>query len=343
MGDIGPEGLAAIFLLGGKAMKRSLKMTSIFAAFSVLGACSPQIHLDFLGVEKIEEVTLLPSQAKEKILMIDVEGLITSLSAPGTLSREGDILSSVYLRLEKASADPLVRGIILRLDTPGGEVTASDIVYHELVKFKEKTGRPVVALMMATAASGGYYIAQACDYLIAHPSTVTGSIGVISLFPNAEGLLNAIGVKMNVIKSGKMKDSGSAFRGMTEEEKKIFQGIIDELYQNFLGVILKGRPKSFSREELEKIADGRVYTAQQALGLKLIDEVGYVESALNKVMAMASLKQAKVVAYTYYPNRKTNLYAASLGPGSLLEGKTLEKYLPSLKTGFYYLWLPETR
>lgn len=324
-------------------MKNTVRTMMIITVLLALGGCAAHLHLDFLGAAKIEEVTLVPSPAKEKILLIDVEGLITSLAMPGTLSREGDILSQVYLRLEKASADPMIRGVILRLDTPGGEVTASDVVYHELVKFKEKTSRPIVGLMMTTAASGGYYIAQACDYLVAHPSTVTGSIGVISLFPDAAALLNAIGLRMNVIKSGKMKDSGGPFRGMTEEERTVFQGIIDELYQDFLGVILKSRPKSFSREELEKIADGRVYTAQQALRLKLIDEIGYFDNALGKVLTMASLKQARVVAYTYYPNRKTNLYASSLAPGPLLESKILDKYLPSLKTGFYYLWLPETR
>jgi len=318
-------------------MKKTAQKGVIVSTLLLLAGCAAHLHLDFLGAAKIEEVTLVPSPAKEKIL------LITSLAVPGTLSREGDILSQVYLRLEKASADPMIRGIILRLDTPGGEVTASDVVYHELVKFKEKTGRPIVGLMMTTAASGGYYIAQACDYLVAHPSTVTGSIGVISLFPDAAALLNSIGLRMNVIKSGKMKDSGGPFRGMTEEERTVFQGIIDELYQDFLGVILKSRPKSFSREELEKIADGRVYTAQQALRLKLIDEIGYFDNALGKVLTMASLKQARVVAYTYYPNRKTNLYASSLAPGPLLDSKILDKYLPSLKTGFYYLWLPETR
>jgi len=324
-------------------MKNTVRTMMIITALLALVGCAAHLHLDFLGAAKIEEVTLVPSPAKEKILLIDVEGLITSLAMPGTLSREGDILSQVYLRLEKASADPMIRGVILRLDTPGGEVTASDVVYHELVKFKEKTGQPIVGLMMTTAASGGYYIAQACDYLVAHPSTVTGSIGVISLFPDAAALLNSIGLRMNVIKSGKMKDSGGPFRGMTEEERTVFQGIIDELYQDFLGVILKNRPTSFSREELEKIADGRVYTAQQALRLKLIDEIGYFDNALGKVLTMASLKQARVVGYTYYPNRKTNLYASSLAPGPLLESKILDKYLPSLKTGFYYLWLPETR
>ncbi|MFQ5721542.1 MAG: S49 family peptidase, partial [Candidatus Aminicenantales bacterium] len=161
--------------------------------FSLTG-CAAHFHLDFLGKEKMAEVNLLPSPAKEKILLIDISGLLTSSLKPGVLEREGDILSRVYYRLQKAADDEKVRGLILRLDTPGGEVTASDILYHEILNYKKKTGNPVVALMMGLAASGGYYLASACDYIVAHPSTITGSIGVISIFPNLEELMKKIGV-----------------------------------------------------------------------------------------------------------------------------------------------------
>jgi protease-4 len=307
----------------------------------MLAACTTNFHLDFLGKENLEEVVLVPGAAKEKILVIDVEGMISSLAAQGPLSREGDVLSRVYYRLERAAADPLVKGVILRLETPGGEVTASDILYHEILRFKEKTGRPVVGLMMSLAASGGYYIASACDSVIAHPSTLTGSIGVISIFPSVETLFDKIGVKMTIIKSGGMKDSGSPFRAMTEEEKKSFQGIIDEYYEDFLNAVLKGRKGRLTSDELRPIADGRVYTAKQALKLKLIDDIGYFDNALQKTLFLASLKSAKVVAYTYYPKSKTNIYAASLVEAPLLEKKSLENWLPQLRTGFYYLWLPE--
>jgi len=319
-------------------MKKSI---ILILAGLMLAACTTNFHLDFLGKENLEEVVLVPGAAKEKILVIDVEGMINSLAAQGPLSREGDVLSRVYYRLERAAADPLVKGVILRLETPGGEVTASDILYHEILRFKEKTGRPVVGLMMSLAASGGYYIASACDSVIAHPSTLTGSIGVISIFPSVETLFDKIGVKMTIIKSGGMKDSGSPFRAMTEEEKKSFQGIIDEYYEDFLNAVLKGRKGRLTSDELRPIADGRVYTAKQALKLKLIDDIGYFDNALQKTLSLASLKSAKVVAYTYYPKSKTNIYAASLVEAPLLEKKSLENWLPQLRTGFYYLWLPE--
>jgi len=320
-------------------MKKNL--TLIISISLLLAGCAPHIHLDFLGKEKVQEVILIKSPAKEKILILDISGLISTSLSPGLFEREGDIISRVYYRLEKTSEDKRVKAVILRLDTPGGEVTASDIIYNEILKFKEKTGIPVVGLMMGLATSGGYYVASACDYIIAHPSTITGSIGVISIFPNLEELFTKIGIKVNVIKSGEMKDSGSAFRDLTEEEKKIFQGVIDELHQKFLDVVYQKRKSSLSLEELKKIADGRIYTASQAYALKLIDEIGYFDTALKKALSLASLKEAKVIAYTYYPKRKTNIYATKLEKPSLFEGKGFEDMLRSLKSGFYYLWLPQ--
>jgi len=318
------------------------KRWPLFTATLVfVAACAPHFHLDFLGKDKIQEITLLPSKAKEKILIVDVEGMIGSLGQGGVLERESDVLSRVYYRLEKASQDRFVKGVILRLDTPGGDVTSSDILYHEIRKFKERKRLPVVALMMGVAASGGYYVAAACDYIVAHPSTITGSIGVISVFPNIEGLFDKVGVKTTVIKSGGMKDAGSPFRGMSLEEQQIFQGMIDEFYENFLHVVLERRKDALQLEELRKIADGRVYTAGQALKMKLIDEIGYFDDALTEVLSLASLKEAKVIAYTYYPKRQTNLYASTLGGTTLLDEKRLEDLLPALKSGFYYLWLPQ--
>jgi len=313
----------------------------LISSFFILSGCAFHFHLDLLGKEQIKEVILIKSKAKEKILILDVSGIIGSSLRPGFLQREGDLLSQVYYRLEKASEDKMVKGVILRLDTPGGEVTASDILYNEIIKFKERTGIPVVALTMGLAASGGYYIASACDYIIAHPSTITGSIGVISIFPNLQELFTKIGIKVNVIKSGKMKDSGSTFRELTEEEKAVFQGIVDEFYHKFLDVVYERRKNYLSLEELKKIADGRVYTAQQAYNLKLIDEIGYFDSALKKILSSASLKDAKVIAYTYYPNTKTNIYASHLKNPNIMEGKDFEKIFRSLKSGFYYLWLPQ--
>jgi protease-4 len=306
-------------------------------------AAGCSVNLDILGKPDMREVVLIRNPAREKVLVIDVTGTIGTAGPSSPFSREGDVISQVYSRLQRAADDPLVRGVILKLDTPGGDVTSSDILYREVLKFKEKTGRPVVGLMMGVAASGGYYVASACDAVVAHASTVTGSIGVIALFPSVAGLISKVGVDVRVIKSGALKDAGSPFRGMSPEEQKVFEGMINEMYESFLKVVYERRKDAFSMEELRRLADGRVYTGLQALKLKLIDEVGYFDDALARTLSLAKLGAARVIAYTYYPKRQNNLYAVDLKPPALFEQKGLEDALPSLKAGFYYLWVPEVR
>ncbi|HDT12821.1 MAG TPA: signal peptide peptidase SppA [Candidatus Aminicenantes bacterium] len=321
-------------------MKRSALLASALAV--ALAACSPQVRIDLLGEDKLQEVVLLASEAREKVVMIDVEGTISSALETGFLAREKSVVARVFERLERATADPWVKAVIIRLDTPGGEVTASDIVYHEVLRFKERTGIPVVGLMMSVAASGGYYIASACDTIVAHPSTLTGSIGVISIFPSVEALMAKVGVEVNVIKSGPVKDSGSPFRALTEEDKGIFQGIIDEYYEGFLAVVAEGRKGKIADDDLRRIADGRVYTAPQALKLGLIDAIGYFDDAFDRARDLASLARAKLVSYTYFPKTKSNIYASRLGPLSPLDAQVVDSIVGALKTGFYYLWLPRT-
>ena len=320
-------------------MKKIVPLVTLLAA--ALAACSPRIQIDLFGEDALREVVLLPGEGRDKVLMIDVEGAISSSVESGILSRERNVVARVFERLERAAADPLVKAVILRIDTPGGEVTASDIVYHEILRFKERTGRPVVALMMGVAASGGYYIASACDLIVAHPSTLTGSIGVISVFPSVESLMAKVGVKVEVIKSGPAKDSGSPFRNMTEDERRAFQGIIDEYYEGFLAVVARGREGKVAADRLREIADGRVYTAPQALKLGLIDAVGYFDDAFGRALGLAGIEGARLVAYTYFPKSKTNIYAGRLGDFSPLDARVLESMLGALKAGFYYLWLPQ--
>ncbi|UCH97177.1 MAG: signal peptide peptidase SppA, partial [Candidatus Aminicenantes bacterium] len=274
--------------------------------------------------------------------VMDLNGAIGINQNPGILNREGNLLSSIYYRLKKASEDPYVKGIILRLDTPGGEGTASDIIYNEILRFREKTGIPVVALMMGVAASGGYYVACGCDVIMAHPTTITGSIGVIAILPGFKEVLDKVGIEVNVIKSGKMKDAGSPWKDLSQEERTYYQHMVDELYHNFLQVVHRNREDVLSMAEIKKIADGRVFHAKKALELKLIDAIGYFDDALQKVLSLASLRDANVIAYTYHPSRKTNIYANE-APGDKpfsLEIKPFENLLPSLKTGIYYIWYP---
>src|SRR5262249_39001215 len=160
---------------------------------------------------------------------------------------------------------------------PGGTVTASDIIFRELEEFKRTTGRAVVASMLDVAASGGYYIALAADTIVAHPTTVTGSIGVIMISLNAEGLMQKVGLATATIKSGERKDMGSPFRQLTSEERAIFQAVIDDLYRQFVSKVVERR--NIPAATATALADGRIYTAEQALGHKLVDRIGYLPEA----------------------------------------------------------------
>jgi len=304
-------------------------------------ACSPHLHLDLLGTEQIEEKVLEPSSSNDKILVLDLEGFISSSFSPNPLKKEKSVISHIYYRLELASQDPNVKGVILCLDTPGGGVTATDILYNEVLEFKKETNLPVVALMMGVAASGGYYVASACDYIIAHPSTITGSIGVISIFPNFHELMDKLGIQVNVIKSGKMKDAGSSFKDLSPKEQDIFQDIVDELHKDFLDAVYRTRENLLSREKLEELADGRIYTASQAFEHKLIDEIGYFDTAKNRIKQIAGIEEAQVVAYTYYPQKTTNIYSMESDQKDWFEESLYKKLLNSLPSGFYYLWLPQ--
>ena len=162
-----------------------------------------------------------------KILMIDLSGVISSRDQESSLGEKPNMVAEIKEELSRAAEDDKVKAVVLRINSPGGTVAASDILYHEVKAFKEKRKIPVVASIMDVGASGGYYVAAAADRIIAHPASVTGSVGVIMLTVNAQGLLEKIGVQTTAVTSGPRKDMGSPFRPMTPEERAIFQSVID--------------------------------------------------------------------------------------------------------------------
>jgi protease-4 len=201
--------------------------------------------LSFLGAARPLEEKTLEGEGRAKILLVDVSSVITDepkRRAFGLVEEESTV-ARIKAELEKAEDDDRVKAILLRIDSPGGGVTASDELYGELVRFKTKRDIPVIATLGDVAASGGYYIACAADRIVAHPTTVTGSIGVILLNLNLEGLLAKIGVKNQTFKAGEHKDLLSPFRGATPEERRIVQSILDHLHARFVAVVREGRPR----------------------------------------------------------------------------------------------------
>jgi protease-4 len=248
------------------------------------------------------------------VAVIDINGEIVSGSSASlgtsSLASSDDLVPLVA----QAAADSDVRVILLRINSPGGSVVASDEIYHAL----KGCGKPIVVMMGEMTASGGYYISMAADYLLANPNTLTGSIGVISSFPETSELMKKLGVTVSVIKSGSVKDIGSMYRPMTEEEQALWQKVIDETYESFVQIVAEGR--NLPVETVRKLADGSVYTGRQALGLGLIDALGYPEDAIAKAAELGGITGTPRVIRLVPPT-------ASL-LSTLLSGRSSQSLIP---------------
>lgn len=201
---------------------------------------------------------------------------------------EGPILNSKHA-IEEITGhvkDPSVKAIVLRVDSPGGAVAPSQEIYEEVKKAVEK--KKVIVSMGSVAASGGYYISAPASLIIANPGTLTGSIGVIMEIPNIEGLMNKVGVKTEVIKSGSHKDLASMFRGIGKEERVILQDVLDDVHEQFIRAVAEGR--KLQQGDVRKLADGRIFTGRKAVELKLVDELGNLEDSITAAAKLAGIK-----------------------------------------------------
>lgn len=232
----------------------------------------------------------------DKVVVLNVNGVIQDLgqnSLMGPLTYNHQQFLSM---LEQAGTDPTVEGIILQVNSPGGGVVESAEIHDRIVGIQEQYGKPVYVSMGNTAASGGYYIAAPADKIVANPATITGSIGVIMESINFAELAETYGVDFNTIKSGEYKDIMSASRDMTEEEQQILQTIIDEMYSDFVNVIVAGR--GMSEETVRELGDGRIYTGTQAVENGLIDDLGSLDDTINMMIEDQGLMDAQVVEYS---------------------------------------------
>ncbi len=277
----------------------------------------------------------------KKILIIDIEGFISEKRGGGPLQESPSTVVLVKEALQKGAEERDLAGVILRINSPGGTVTASDIVYHEVANFRKKTKVPLYAVITGIGASGGYYVATAADEISAHPTAVTGSIGVLLMKFQVTGLLEKIGISEQTVKSGAMKDLMSPFRPGTPEEEKVVQGIIDGMYRRFMDVALARPGNRLDRVTLEKLADGRIYTADQALQAGLIDRVAYLDETISLMKQRQGLEQATIVSY-YRPGGYRGTIYSGLPQGAPavinllnIDAGNLE-FLTSSR--FLYLW-----
>lgn len=277
-----------------------------------------------------------------KIAIIAVDGVMLNGKQPGLLTPGDNPVIELLEQLDDARRDPGVKGVVLRINSPGGSVTAAELMHTELVRFK-KSGKPVVAVMLDVAASGGYYIACGADEIIAHHSTITGSIGVVMQLFEVTGTMQKIGVTPQTIKSGAQKAAGSPFERLTPEQREVFQNVIDELYDQFVGVVDAGR-KNLTREQVVTLADGRIYTSSQALEAGLIDRIGTVNDAIESVKKRAGVKKAKVIRYERPYTETPNYYARTQPADPRTQVNLINFDIAGLNRAasppFMYLWLP---
>lgn len=319
-------------------MSGPLRLLLLVLAIALTGC----ISINLPSVQPLTE-KVVAGEGKPKIVLVDISGIIKDEEDSNTFGIQSrpNLTARIKEELDLASKDDDVKALILRINTPGGSVTTSDIISHEIESFKKKKKVPVVAELMDMAASGGYYIATSADRIIAHPTTVTGSIGVIAISVSASGLMEKIGIANQTIKSGPMKDIGSPLKPMTEEERRVLQTIIDGMYERFLDKVSTGRPDKFTREELRKIADGRVFTASQAKDLKLVDSIGYLDDAIDWAKEAAGVKEARVVTYASPRAYKNNIYSRAEPAPAGINIINIEAGL-TRRAGmeFMYIWLP---
>jgi protease-4 len=314
----------------------------VVLALVALSGCSV-VSVDLTPrIKPLEEETV-EGHGASKILLSDISGFISD-EAPssglglGPSTPRVPLLVRLREELKKAAGDKDVRALVVRLNTPGGTVTASDIIYRELVLFRERTKVPIVAIMMDVAASGGYYIALAADTIVAHPTTVTGSIGTIMVTANVEGLMQKIGVTANTIKSAEHKDMGSPFRTLTPEERRIFQSVIDELQRQFVAKVVERR--RIAEDTARTLADGRIYTAPQALANRLIDSIGYVPDALEAAKRAAGVSEARVVVYKRPREYRATYFAQAKTEANALDAVAQVAATAGVGPKFLYLWTP---
>jgi len=279
---------------GGGIVFGALTLGTIFAS-----SCTPlTVSFELFGREKklTETVVSDDDRALHKIAMIDIQGTIVDANLPPFFSRGGNPVDDIVARLEMASADASVKAVVLRINSPGGSVTGSDEVYREVIRFRERTGKPVVVSMAEVAASGGYYVSLAADKIVAHPTTITGSIGVIIPTINFSAGLAKIGIVARSVKSGPNKDLANPLEPMRDSQYVVLQNLVDQFYEEFKAKVKERRP-NLDMSKFGEMTDGRIVSGRDALALGLVDSLGGVRDAFDEAKKLANVPSAKMVKY----------------------------------------------
>ncbi len=291
----------------------------------------------------LEETTVADGKGwfPDKVAIVEVEGMIENIKGGGLLTPSDNPVSMFVQELDKAEKDDTVKAVVLRVNSPGGTVSASDAMYQILKRFKARTHKPVVASIQELGASGAFYVSCGADKIVAQPTSLVGSIGVIFETYNVSGAMSKIGVQSLNYKSAAHKDIGSPFRAATPEEEVIMQGLVDEYFAKFKGIVTANRPIA-DQSQFPMMTDGRVFSGEQAQKLGLVDQTGLLADAIDLAKSLAKVPDAKVVEYKHPYAAGGSIYALNSAP--LPQSNVLHLDLPDsatmLPSGFYYLWKP---
>lgn len=285
---------------------------------------------------------VLEGEGPEKVLLIDLQGIINNKkdrAFTGATTSLG-MVERIREVIAKAEKDKDIKALLIKVNSPGGTVTASDIIFHDLVTYKKEHNIPVYIQVMDLAASGGYYIALAGDEIVAHPTSLIGSIGVIALKVNMANLMGKIGMDWEVVKSGDKKDFMSPFRPFTKEERKLFQRTIDSFHNRFVTLIAENRP-ALDFDAVKPLADGRVFDATQAQEFHLIDQVGYISDTLERIKLKLNKPDLQIITYQREGDYKSNIYSLYPQPPAVnILNFNLGLNQDSISPYILYLWMP---
>lgn len=314
-----------------------------------LAGCGPASVTFTLGPhdESLSETTVIGTSGA-KVAQIDVRGLIADEERSALFGNGANPVDELVSRLQKAAQDPDVRAVVLRINSPGGTVAASESMYREVRRFRESTGKPVVVSMGELAASGGFYLAMAGDLVIAQPSTITGSIGVIIPTINVSEGLNSIGIHARSVKSGKNKDLANPLEPVRDEQYAVLQHMVDQFYAEFRALVLERRAAAHHdlTARADELMDGRVFTGREAAEIGLVDATGDLRDAFERAKRLAGLERARLVKYHSDGRRPRSAYAdADTPPASVSLNLVNIEALSGLVGGTaggraYYLWMP---
>ncbi|WP_428938253.1 signal peptide peptidase SppA [Fontivita pretiosa] len=298
------------------------------------------------NTSRLQEVDVSPAGTRRggaKIAVIEIEGILINARRGGFLQPTENKLSLFTQQLDRARADGRVKAVVLRINSPGGTVTCSDTMYEMIRRFRAQTGKPVVASTQEVCASGAYYVACGADAIVAQPTSVVGSIGVIFNTFDFSGTMAKLGIRSEAITSGELKDMASPLKPLDPAARAVMQGMINEYHGRFVGVVTGNRRQLNSDPQRVKLAtDGRVFSGQQALAMGLVDQLGSLEDAIALARQLSGARDARIVMYKRPYGYSGSIYADQSTPvpraGVLtIELPEIEAFLPR---GFYYLWTP---